>query len=72
MAGFRLVLRDVVLHRPGDTVFVSPAVDKRQLPAEIAVAGRGFGRLPLERGRMPRVAAGAAAAPRAPEDVDQE
>src|SRR5215207_1356439 len=52
-----LVLRDEVLLGAGHVVVVGPAVDERQLLAEVAVAGRRLGRLPLKRGRPPRVAA---------------
>src|SRR5436190_11737601 len=67
-----LVLRDEILGRTGDAVVVSPAIDHRQLAAEIAVAGLCFQRLPLERGGAPRVAAGGLAVPDGPDQVEDE
>src|ERR687898_2414753 len=54
----RLVLRDEVLLGARHVVVVGPAVDDRQLLAEIAVAGRRLGRLPFERRGAPGIAAG--------------
>ena len=56
----RLVLRDEVLAAPGHAVVVGPAIDDRQLLAPVAVPRRRLRRLPFERRRAPRVAAGRA------------
>ena len=53
-------------------VVVGPAIDDRQLLAEVAVRRRRVRRLPLQRGGVPRVAAGRPAAEVAADQVVEE
>src|SRR5215468_6690736 len=68
----RLVLRQVILLRARHAVIIGPAVDHRQLLAEIAMTGRCLRRLPLERRRLPGVAWGAFSFEKAPDQIEEE
>src|SRR6266508_3464749 len=70
--GCRLVLRDEVVLGTRHAVIVRPAIDHGQLLAPVAMPRRGFGCLPLQRGGMPRIAAGRLALGQAPNQVEQE
>src|SRR5262245_13338273 len=69
---WRQVLRQEILRRAWDAVVVGPAIHHRKGLAPVAMPGRRLRRLPFERGRPPRVAAGGAAFREAAHEIVHE
>ncbi len=57
-AGRRLILGDEIPCCAGHAIVIGPAIDDREFLAPVAMCRRRLRRLPLERGRVPRIAAG--------------